>query len=149
MPGPVGGREAGGPRRGTVRAVHGTNQNHQGDAQCRHITRQNRPAYSPPVHGLGERPRSVQLQRRRGLPGGARRSRADRGPQRRCSWTSGGSMACEWSRTGRRMEHRLARTRRAVLGSAPAPPQNRACRRFWRTRRTRNTICPQRRVRGY
>ena len=30
----------------------------------------------------------------------------------------------------------------------PAPPQNRACRRFWRTRRTRNTICPRKRVRG-
>ena len=41
---------------------------------------------------------------------------------------------------GRRILRRLARTRRAVLGSTPASPSNRAYRRFWRTRRTRDTI---------
>ena len=50
---------------------------------------------------------------------------------------------------GRRMERCLASTRRKVLGSAPASPQNRACRRFWRTIRTRNIICPQKPVREF
>lgn len=41
---------------------------------------------------------------------------------------------------GYRMERCLASTRRAVLGSTPAKKAYRACRRFWRTRRTRSII---------
>lgn len=41
---------------------------------------------------------------------------------------------------GRRMERCLASTRRSVLGSAPAKKTCRACRRFWRMRRTRSII---------
>lgn len=41
---------------------------------------------------------------------------------------------------GWRMEHCLASTRRAVLGSAPTKKTYRACLRFWRTHRTRNII---------
>ena len=38
------------------------------------------------------------------------------------------------------LEHCLARSRRAVLGSAPAKKTYRACRRFWRTVRPGNTV---------
>ena len=41
---------------------------------------------------------------------------------------------------GKRVEHCLARFRCTVLGSPPAPPQNRTCRRFWRSSRTRSII---------
>ena len=34
----------------------------------------------------------------------------------------------------------LARTRRTVLGSPPEKKTHRACRRFWRTQRSRNTL---------
>lgn len=43
-------------------------------------------------------------------------------------------------RRGRKMERCVASIRCAVLGSTPASSQNRTCRRFWRTRRTRNTL---------
>lgn len=47
------------------------------------------------------------------------------------------------------LEYRLAHTRRTVLGSAPETAQDRAYRRFWRTHRTGNTICPRKPARGY
>ena len=39
-----------------------------------------------------------------------------------------------------RLVNCLASTRRAVLGSPPEKKTYRACRRFWRTQRTRNTV---------
>lgn len=44
------------------------------------------------------------------------------------------------SERGRKMERGLASTQRGILGSAPASSSDRACRRFWRRHRTRNTI---------
>lgn len=41
---------------------------------------------------------------------------------------------------GRRMVSCLASSGRSVLGSPPTSPSNRACRRFWRAIRTRNTV---------
>ena len=43
-------------------------------------------------------------------------------------------------RHGRRIFGRLATPQRSILGSPPEPPPNRACRRFWRRIRTRNTF---------
>ena len=43
----------------------------------------------------------------------------------------------------------LANTRCSVLGSSPKKKTHRSCRRFWRRKRTRNTLCPQRLVKGY
>ena len=39
-----------------------------------------------------------------------------------------------------KMEHCLESTRCSVLGSSPEKKTDRACRRFWRTQRTRDTI---------
>ena len=50
---------------------------------------------------------------------------------------------------GRRMVNRLESTRRAVLGSTPAKKTYRSCRRFWRKKRRRNTICQKRLVAGF
>lgn len=47
---------------------------------------------------------------------------------------------------GRRLLRGLESSRRTVLGSPPTSPQNRTCRRFWRTIRTRNTFCPKKPV---
>lgn len=51
-------------------------------------------------------------------------------------WTKSG---CIYAEMGG-VEHCLESTRRAVLGSPPTKKTNRACRRFWRTVRTRNTL---------
>ena len=50
---------------------------------------------------------------------------------------------------GRWVERCLAHTRCTVLGSTPKKKTYRSCRRFWWTKRIRNTLCPQRLVKGY
>ena len=52
----------------------------------------------------------------------------------------GGKMAFVRLHHGFRVVYCLASTRCAVLGSAPTKKEDRSCRRFWRTDRTRNTV---------
>ena len=52
----------------------------------------------------------------------------------------GGEMAASRMYPGRWVVYCLASTRRAVLGSTPEKKTHRACRRFWRTQRTRSTL---------
>lgn len=50
---------------------------------------------------------------------------------------------------GRWVVHCLENTRCTVLGSSPKKKTHRSCRRFWWKKRIRNTLCPQRPVKGY
>jgi DNA (cytosine-5)-methyltransferase 1 len=78
MPGFIGSWETCGTCRSEKWPFYGANQNCKGDAICRPMQRKNRSVYSAKIHGLGERPRSVQQQQRRRLPGRPRRNSAHR-----------------------------------------------------------------------
>jgi len=52
----------------------------------------------------------------------------------------GGALDTKRMYRGRWVEYCLESTRCTVLGSSPAKKENRACRRFWRPIRTRNTV---------
>lgn len=63
---------------------------------------------------------------------------------------TGGGYTLENKRSdhGRRVFRRVESARRSILGSPPASPSHRTCRRFWRRNRSRNTICQPRLVRA-
>ena len=52
----------------------------------------------------------------------------------------GAAMDTERLYSGRWVEHCLESTRCAVLGSSPTKKENRSCRRFWRSIRSRNIV---------
>lgn len=60
-----------------------------------------------------------------------------------------GGVAIRRMYCGRWVVHCLENTRCTVLGSPPKKKTHRSCRRFWWKKRIRNTLCPQRLVKGY
>ena len=104
----------------------------RGDERCRQIARPNSSPCSAQIYGVGKRPRSLLLGRRRGLPGGPRRNHPNCERQTFNSSTCVRAVGICWGRAGKPMLPYLASTGRSILGRRPKTPSNLPCRRFCR-----------------
>lgn len=95
---------------------------------------------SAQIYGMGKRPRSLLLGRRRGLPGGPRRNHPNCGLQTFNSSTCVRAVGICWGRAGKPMLPCLASTGRSILGRRPKTPSNLPCRGFYRRQCPVNTI---------